>query len=95
MKIYLDNILPYVGTLTPTQPKHEDMRMDSTLNVMPEGSLSNIPAATRGNVNLTEAQRMLGAPETEMVSTQPPITLSGWNEGTPYTSVKDQTTRYS
>ena len=44
------------GHLTPTQPLHEDMRMDSTLNVTPEGSLSNIPAATGGNVNLTETQ---------------------------------------
>ena len=44
------------GHLTPTQPRHEDMRMDSTLNVTPEGSLSNIPAATGGNVNLMEAQ---------------------------------------
>ena len=24
------------GNLTPTQPRHEDMRMDSTLNVTPE-----------------------------------------------------------
>ena len=37
------------GHLTPTQPGHEDMRMNFTLNVTPEGSLSNIPAATRGN----------------------------------------------
>ena len=44
------------GHLTPTQPRHEDMRMDFTLNVTPEGSLSNISAANRGNVNLTEAQ---------------------------------------
>ena len=38
--------------LTPTQPRHEDMRMDSTLNVTPEGSLNNIPAAIGGNANL-------------------------------------------
>ena len=44
------------GYLTPTQPRHEDMRMDSTLNMTPEGSLSNIPAAIGGNINLTEAQ---------------------------------------
>ena len=36
------------GHLTPTQPKHEDMRMDSTLNVTPEGSLSDLPAAVGG-----------------------------------------------
>ena len=34
--------------LTPTQPKHEDMRMDSTLNITPEGSLSDLPAAVGG-----------------------------------------------
>ena len=41
------------GHLTPTQHRHEDMRIDSTLNVTPEGSLSDIPATTGGNVNLT------------------------------------------
>ena len=64
------------GHLTPTQPRHEDMRINSTLNVTPDGSLSNKPAATRGNVNLTEAQQMLKAPKVEMVSTQPSATLS-------------------
>ena len=44
------------GHLTPTQPRYEDMRMDSTLNVTPEGSLSDIPTASRENVVLTEAQ---------------------------------------
>ena len=34
--------------LTPTQPRHEDMRMDSTLDVTPEGSLSGLPAAMGG-----------------------------------------------
>ena len=36
------------GHLTPTQPKHEDMRMESTLNVTPGGSLSDLPAAVGG-----------------------------------------------
>ena len=34
--------------LMPTPPKHEDMRMDSTLDVTPEGSLSDIQAAVGG-----------------------------------------------
>ena len=34
--------------LTPTQPRHEDMRMDSTLDVTPEGSLSDLPTAIGG-----------------------------------------------
>ena len=33
------------GHLTPTPPRYKDMRMDSTLNVTPEGSLCNLPAA--------------------------------------------------
>ena len=36
------------GHLSPTQPKHEDMRIDSTLNVTPEGSLNDLPAAVGG-----------------------------------------------
>ena len=44
------------GHLTLTQPRHEDMRMDSTLNVTPEGCLSNMPVATGGNMSLMEAQ---------------------------------------
>ena len=42
--------------LTPTQPRHEDMRMDSTLNVIPEGSLSDLPAATGGDADLRKEQ---------------------------------------
>ena len=63
------------GHQTPTQPSHEDMRMDSTLNVTPEGSLSDIPATIGGNTNLTEAQQVLKAPEIEIVSTQPSATV--------------------
>ena len=33
------------GHLMPTQPRHEDMRMDSTLHITPEGPLSDLPAA--------------------------------------------------
>ena len=36
------------GHLTLTQPKHENMRMDSTLNVTPGGSLNDSPAAVEG-----------------------------------------------
>ena len=49
--------------------------MDSTLNVTPEGSLSDIPATTGGNASLTETQQMLGTPENEIVSTQPSATV--------------------
>ena len=36
------------GHLTLTPPRHEDMRMDSTLNVTPEGSLNDLPAVVGG-----------------------------------------------
>ena len=38
--------------LTPTSPRHEDMRLDLSLNIMPDGSLDNLPAA----VNVEEAR---------------------------------------
>ena len=52
--------------LTPTQPRHEDMRMDSTLNVTQEGSLSDLLASTTGDVGLRKEQRAQEASETEM-----------------------------
>ena len=45
------------GHLRPTPPKHEDMRMDSTLDIAPEGSLSNLPAAVGG---VEEARKGIG-----------------------------------
>ena len=33
------------GHLTPTLPKPEDMRLEPSLNVMPEGSLGDLPSA--------------------------------------------------
>ena len=36
------------GHLTLTHPRHEDMRMDSTLNVTLEGSLGDLPATVGG-----------------------------------------------
>ena len=44
------------GHLTPTQPRHEDMRIYSTLDVIPEGSLNDIPAATRGDADFGREQ---------------------------------------
>ena len=76
------------GHLTPTQPRYDDMRMDSTLNVTPEGSLNDILTASRGNVDLMEAQRMLEAPEQGMVGNCPSATTSDGAVKTPCTSVK-------
>ena len=42
--------------LTPTQPRHEDMRMDSTLNVTPERSLCDLPAVTGSDMGFRKEQ---------------------------------------
>ena len=52
---------PVSGHLMPTPPKHEDMRMDSTLDVTPKGSLSDLPAAVGG---VEEARGELGTHQT-------------------------------
>ena len=76
------------GHLTPTQPRHEDMRMDSTLDVTPEGSLSDLPAAVRGAEDSRREPRTQQASEIEMGGTCPSTTIVTWTEETPYTSVK-------
>ena len=48
------------GHLTPTSPQHEDMRLDSTLNVTPEESLCDLPVAVGG------AEEIMETPETHL-----------------------------
>ena len=50
------------GCLTPTTPRHEDMRLEASLNVTPEGSLADIPAAV-------ERERKNQVPEEELLGT--------------------------
>ena len=76
------------GHLTPTQPRQEDMRMDSILNVTPEGSLSDLLAATRGGVGSRKEQQAEEASETEMRGAQPSTAVLDPTEETPHTSVK-------
>ena len=45
MKIHLRMYSTIDGHLTPTAPVYEDMRADTTLNVTPEESLGDLPAA--------------------------------------------------
>ena len=61
--------------------------MDSNLNVTPEGSLSDLPAATGADVGFSKEQHVQEAPETEK-GTQPSTTVLDPAEETPYTSVK-------
>ena len=62
--------------------------MDPTLNVIPEGSLSYLPAATGGDAGFRKEQQAQEAPETEIRGTQPSTTVLDPTEETPYTSVK-------
>ena len=62
--------------------------MDSTLNVTPGGSLNDILTASRGNVDIMEAEEMLEAPEQEIVGNHPSATMSDGAVEAPYTSVK-------
>ena len=47
------------GHLTPTPPRHEDMKMDLTLNVTPEGSLGDLPAALGGTEETKEGTQQI------------------------------------
>ena len=49
----------HCGHLTLTQPRQDYIRMDSTLNITPEGSQSEykIPTTLRGGVNQTESHQ--------------------------------------
>ena len=49
------------GCLTPTTPRHEDMRLEPSLNVTPKGSLADIPAAVgRERKNQVPEEGLLG-----------------------------------
>ena len=47
--------------MTPTTPRHEDMRLDLTLNVTPEGSLVDLPAAV--GIEVEDRERKNQVPE--------------------------------
>ena len=88
VKTYLDSTPLCAGHLTPTQPRHEDMRMDSTLDVTLEGSLSDLPAAIGGAGNSRREQQAQEASEIEIRGTHPSTTILTPTEETPYTFVK-------
>ena len=73
------------GHLTPTSPRQEDMRLDSTLNVTLEGSLGNLPAVVGGMEEAREGthqvseERLQGCPSTNVKTSI---------EGTPKTLLK-------
>ena len=75
------------GHFTLTPPKHEDMRMNSTLAITPEGSLSDLAAV--GGVE--EAREELGthkASEKELQDGSPSTNAMTSTEETPNTFLK-------
>ena len=66
------------GRLTPTTPRHEDMRLDLTLNVTPEGSLVDLPVAVG---NITE--------DRERKNQLPEEGLQGTSSETTYMDIPD------
>ena len=73
------------GHLTLTSPRHEDMRLDPTLNVTPEGCLNDLPAAVgdieeaREGEHQVPEERLQGGPSTDVKTSI---------EGTPETLLK-------
>ena len=76
--------------LTLTQPRQDYMRMDSTLNITPEGSQNgyNILTTLKGDVEQSESQQTPMIPEQKVADNQPSATALDRAVGTPYTSVK-------
>ena len=68
------------GHLTPTSPRHEDMQLDLSLNVMPEGSLGDLPTAVNEEARRREHQ----VPEERLQETPFETSI----EGTPDTHLK-------
>ena len=62
--------------------------MDSTLDVTPEGSLSDLPAAVGSDMGFRREQCTQEASEIEIRGTHPSATMLDPMEETPYTSVK-------
>ena len=76
------------GHLTPTQPKPEDIRMDSTLNVTHEGSLSDLPAVVGGVKESRKEWETQQTPEDELQDVCPSTNVVTSAEWTPNIFIK-------
>ena len=72
------------GHLTPTLPKPEDMRLEPSLNVMPEGSLGDLPNAVNAE-ETREREHQISEERPQRTPFETPI------EGSPETRVKTKT----
>ena len=79
------------GRLTPTAPVYEDMRMESPLQVTPEGSQGGLSAAMGGTEDVQVTQQLsdkakrpisnVTSPVTEVPETSPKVVHEGSNQG--------------
>ena len=78
------------GHLTSTKPRQYYMRMDSTLNITPEGSQNeyNILTILRGHVDQPESLQIPKTSEQRVADNYPSATVSDRAAETPYTSIK-------
>ena len=73
------------GHLTPTSPKPKDMRLEPSLNVMLEGSLSDLPNAVKNTEETRERELQISEERPQRTPFETPI------EGSPETRVKTKT----
>ena len=73
------------GHLTPTSPRHEDMRLDLSLNVALEGSLGDLPTAVGNTEEAREREHQVSE---ERSQGGPFINVEASIEGTPETLLK-------
>ena len=78
------------GYLTLTQLRQDFMRIDSTLNITPEGSQNecNILTTLRGDVDQTESQQTPKTSEQRVADNHPSATALDGAAETPYTPIK-------
>ena len=76
------------GHLMLTPPKHEDMRMNSTLDVTPEGCLSNLLAAVGGVEESGRELETHQTPEKKLQDVSPSTNVITSAEETPNALVK-------
>ena len=76
------------GHLTLTSPRQEDMRLDPTLNVMPEGSLNDLPTAVG---DIEEARERGHQDPGGGLQRGPSTNVKASIEGTPETLLKVKT----
>ena len=74
------------GHLMPTPPRHEDMRMDSTLSVTSEGSLNDLPDTVGGVEEAREGIHQVSEKKSQDASPSTNIMTS--TEETPDTLLK-------